>query len=437
MTGVERVLEVLLDGQRRVGLLHENDDVWRFDYDPAWALDPQGFDLAPGLPRSTPSHLDGSTVRPVQWYFDNLLPEEGARLLVSQEARVDQADAFALLEYLGAESAGSLVLQRPGTAPVPDSGARPLGDEELCRRIKNLPRVPLTQDAPKRMSAAGAQHKLLVLLQGGVLYEPVGGQASTHILKPDNRQAEYPATTVNEYLVMQLAARVGLAVPRVHLRYTPEPVYVIERFDRRVLAGQRTQRLHTIDACQLLNRSRAFKYQEATLQNLAAVAELCRNRAAARIALYRWLVFNVLIANGDNHLKNLSFLVSAEGIELAPAYDLLCTGVYDTRALADHAAHWPATAMPIRLPGAHTFGEVTRQALLDSGEVMEVPSAICKRELDRLVRTLPRELATLAQEFDHLAAALADGPALPFLAGQRRLVNAIRHIVVADMLARM
>lgn len=75
---MERVLEVLLDGQRRVGLLHENDDVWRFDYDPAWAQAPDGFDLAPGLPCSTLIHLDGATQRPVQWYFDNLRRLAGA-----------------------------------------------------------------------------------------------------------------------------------------------------------------------------------------------------------------------------------------------------------------------------------------------------------------------------------------------------------------------
>ncbi|WP_157270955.1 HipA domain-containing protein [Azohydromonas aeria] len=432
-----RTLEVLLDGRRLVGSLHENDDVWRFDYDPDWARDPQGFDLAPGLPRSGLSHVDGGTNRPVQWYFDNLLPEEGARLLLSQEARVDQADAFALLEYLGAESAGSLVLQRPGAAVAEGTGLRPLPDEELCRRIRLLPRVPLSHGAPKRMSAAGAQHKLLVVLRDGELCEPVGGQASTHILKPDNRLPEYPATVANEYLMMRLAAKAGLAVPRVHLRYTPEPVYIVERFDRRTDADGHTRRLHAVDACQLLNRSRAFKYQEATLANLAALARCCRNRAAARIALYRWLVFNVLIANGDNHLKNLSFLVSPEGVELAPAYDLLCTGVYDTRAMADEAARWPQTDMPIQLPGARTFGAVTRQALLDAGEAMELPPAICRREVERLVRAVPAGLADLADEFERSCAALASGPALPFLASQRRLMNAIRHVVVADIIGRL
>jgi len=67
-------------------------------------------------------------------------------------------------------------------------------------------------------------------------------------------------------------------------------------------------------------------------------------------------VFNLLVANSDNHLKNLSFMVSSEGIELAPAYDLLSTGTYHTRALANERANWPATELAIALPGATTFG---------------------------------------------------------------------------------
>lgn len=105
--------------------------------------------------------------------------------------------------------------------------------------------------------------------------------------------------------------------------------------------------------------------------------------------------------------------------------------------MAEQAARWPDTAMPIHLPGARTFGEVSRQALLDAGGAMELPAALCRRELDRLVRAVRRELAALAQDFERGAAALAEGPALPLLAGQRRLVNAICHIVVTDVLARL
>jgi serine/threonine-protein kinase HipA len=245
---------------------------------------------------------------------------------VSKEANIHGDDAFALLEYLGAESAGSLVLLPPGEDVNEPGELRPLSDDELAQRIHNLPRVTLGSGAPKRMSLAGAQNKLLIVYRDGALFEPVGSEPSTHILKPNHLGDDYPASVINEYSVMSLARSLGLSVPPVFRRYTPEPVYIMERFDRLVNNTGRTQRRHIIDACQLLNKSRTFKYKTATLQTLAQVIDYCRNRVITRLSLYRWLVFNLLVANSDNHLKNLSFMVSAEGIELAPAYDLLSTG---------------------------------------------------------------------------------------------------------------
>jgi serine/threonine-protein kinase HipA len=67
---------------------------------------------------------------------------------------------------------------------------------------------------------------------------------------------------------MRLARALGLDVPPVSIRYVPEPVYIVERFDRRVARADtapdgmpllEVQRQHTIDACQLLDRARAFK----------------------------------------------------------------------------------------------------------------------------------------------------------------------------------
>ncbi|MFM9526501.1 HipA N-terminal domain-containing protein, partial [Listeria monocytogenes] len=68
------------------------------------------LDLCPNLARARGSIVDSSSQRPVQWYFDNLLPEEGQRQLLAKDARLDASDAFALLAYYGAESAGSLTL---------------------------------------------------------------------------------------------------------------------------------------------------------------------------------------------------------------------------------------------------------------------------------------------------------------------------------------
>ena len=286
------------------------------------------------------------------------------------------------------------------------------------------------------MSLAGAQNKLLVVYRDGALFEPIGSEPSTHILKPNHVSGDYPASVINEYLVMSLADDIGLSVPPVFRRYTPEPIYLIERFDRRIDPEGRTQRRHIIDACQLLNKSRAFKYRTATLPTLSQIVEYCRNRVSTRLKLYRWLVFNLLVANGDNHLKNLSFLVGAEGIELAPAYDLLSTGSYHTRAFANERADWPATHLAIPLPGAMTFGQVNRASILSAGETLGVPRRVGERELDRLTRNLPDALSALAQRVEAENASCPE-PARAFLGGEARLIATVQHLIVPDMLQRV
>lgn len=437
---VERVL---------VGTLHEGDDLWRFTYESNWAGSATCFDLAPGLPRAALEHVDGGTLRPVQWFFDNLLPEERLREAISKEAGIKGEDAFALLEYLGAESAGALTLLPPGVTLPATPSLKPLTNAALSQRIKGLPRHTLTAQAPKRMSLAGAQHKLLVVRHPGEVvefYEPEGAAPSTHILKPDHPDAStYPVSAVNEYLSMRLARAAGLVVPDVHLHHVPEPVYVIERFDRHIeRRGHRVdgtpefqvRRLHTIDACQLLNKARTFKYVGASLDALRHIIDCTTNKAHTRLNLFRWLVFNLAIANDDCHLKNLSFFMRAQGIELAPHYDLLATGVYHTKAFADEKALWPEVPLAIALPGASTFAQVTSQTVVEAGKALGLPQALARRILDevigRLSQQLPREIEALHSLHDALPR-----EALVLRAAQARLVRVLEKIVLAEMLERL
>src|SRR3546814_626499 len=138
----------------------------------------------------------------------------------------------------------------------------------LFRSIRALPQHSLAAGAQKCMSLAGAQHKLVVILRDGQLLQPVGSEPSTHILKPDHPDPDYPHSAVNEWFVMRLARRMGLTVPDVSRRYVPEPLYLIERFDRS-LGPAGVQRLHAIDACQLLNLDRQFKYQQGSIEDTA------------------------------------------------------------------------------------------------------------------------------------------------------------------------
>ncbi len=97
----------------------------------------------------------------------------------------------------------------------------------------------------------------------------------------------------------------------------------------------------SFDRClpQSLDFARTFKYEQGSVERLADLAARCRNQAAARTRLFSWLVFNVLVGNADGHLKNLSFLVSREGIELALFYDLLSVATYGTASY--QKTDWP------------------------------------------------------------------------------------------------
>lgn len=235
--------------------------------------------------------------------------------------------------------------------------------------------------------------------------------------------------------MLKLAGKVGLAPPAVYRRYLPEPVYIIERFDRKQDAKGSTQRLHIIDACQLLNKSRNFKNTSANLKTLAQCIDRCRNKVAARLGIYRWLVFNVLIGNDDNHLKNISFMISAQGVEVSPPYDMLCTAAYHTQAMAGDRATWPAVDLMIALPGASRFGEVTRESFIKAGAELGIPQRICLRELDRMRAALPNALKNLREEIETENTHLPEN-AKPYLGGELRLIRVIESMVLPFMLNR-
>ena len=444
----DRELAVSVNEQR-VGLLRESNDLWAFEYAEDWAVSPTSFDLSPTLTRERRLHADGASNRPVQWYFDNLLPEEAMRTVLAKEAQVSAEDAFGLLGYFGAESAGSLVLLDPVRLRSTERGLKPLPLADLSQRIINLPRESLIRGAPKKMSLAGAQHKLLVVLQGEQLFEPLSATPSTHILKPNHLDLGYPATVINEYFCMRLAEAVGLPVPPVRRVYVPQPVYIVERFDRFPSSGtSEVQRRHVIDTCQLLNKARTFKYTAAQVSTLAKAAELCREKAAARLQLFDWLLFNVLIGNGDNHLKNISFIVDLGGIHIAPAYDLLCTSAYDTRAVANENAHWPDSPLAIPLEGATTFGEVRRSHLTEAARALGIAAPTAQRYLDRMLKGILNKADQLIaaiggdSEQQHMTDAadrrVTNQDAFAAIrAGEARLLDVMRHIVLADMVKQL
>jgi serine/threonine-protein kinase HipA len=428
---MNRELRAYID-KTSIGTLSENTGVWSFQYDEAWVK--HGYELSPGLPLKAIRHDDGGTIRPVQWFFDNLLPEADARMQLMTYMENDVTagtDAWSMLAHFGAELAGALTLLTPGTT-LPQGGLAPLSNESLEARIKAMPRQPLSAKAPKKMSLAGAQQKLAIVMIDGQLYEPTGARPSTHILKPDVLSEHYPSSAVNEWFSARLAQRMGLSVPRVELRYVPSPIYIVERFDRNV-TGEHVERLHTLDALQLLSLAAQAKYTESGIKALIDVLEKCRTTAIARLALFRWTLFNILIANSDAHLKNISLMAGPTGYDLAPHYDLLSIGAWARpELLGPGEAQWPDISMSFPITDVSQYRELRKEHLESFANQLGLGATSFNREFNKMVKGIGTAAAELEAEFE----ARTDVPAA-FRASQVRMLRSIRYLPIATMVRQL
>ena len=290
---------------------------------------------APGLSASLPKREEPFTRRECRPFFSGLLPEESQRDAAAQALGVSRGNDFALLDRLGGDVAGALQLLPPGEAPTaPTLGQRPipLDDDGVIRVLDALPARPLLAgEKGLRLSLAGAQSKVPVILVDGAVALPAPGQPTTHILKPPI--ARFAATTENEAFVMRLAAAIGLDVAPVEPRVVRDrPYLLVERYDRAVGADGQVRRIHQEDFCQALGIPPETKYASEGGPTFKDCFELLR-RIAERPAvdvlkLLDAVIFNAIAGNADAHGKNFSILYSDEGPRLAPLDELLATVAY-------------------------------------------------------------------------------------------------------------
>lgn len=223
--------------------------------------------------------------------------------------------------------------------PVPETvqpeghgSYRELDDDALNELIAELPRRPmLAGETGIRLSLAGAQNKLPVHFENDRVSLPMGVAPSSHILKPPI--ALYPDSVINEWFCMRLAQRAGLSVPRVYILHKQQPLYLVERYDRKRLLQGGLERSHQEDFCQALGFSPDQKYEKEGGPTLARCFALLREFSVIPVAdiqaLLRWVIFNYLIGNADAHAKNISLLLTERRPKLAPFYDLKCTAMYE------------------------------------------------------------------------------------------------------------
>jgi serine/threonine-protein kinase HipA len=352
----------------QVGTLEIEQGQWKFGYSTEW----KDYALSPTFPIITRAFEDTANARTVEWFFENLLPEGRLRDLIALRDRIDPRDTWALLIRHGQDTAGALSLTPEGFAAATEEILVPLSRETLQEKIeasraRNLPLMASWDEI--RMSLAGAQEKLGLRIEAdGALFLPEGSAPSTHIVKPENASADFPYCPANEFFCMRLAHELKVSVPTVGLLHLPEPLYVIERFDREPLEkcaekgiGRAFRRIHQIDLCQTLGVPPSKKYESEGGLGLHHLFDVLRGTfierpIVAANAVIHWIAFNYLIGNLDAHAKNIAFLMRGQKAAVAPFYDMLCVEAYlprQTMAMSIagenkpgwvEGAHWDAMA---------------------------------------------------------------------------------------------
>ncbi len=328
-----------------VGLLSLNrDGAVRFTYDRDWIEDASAPPISFSLPRQ-PRSFSPRLCLP---FFEGLLPEGAQRDGAAAGLGVSPTNTFRLLAGMGAELAGALSLLPEGeepsdaeTDPAPDA----LSGDELARLLETIRQRPFLAGMAKgpgshvrgaadglRMSLAGAQSKIPVVLVDGRIALPVPGQATTHILKPPMPDLE--ATTESEAFAMCLAADLGLAVAPVRPQVVAGmPYLLVERYDRQAAPQGPVNRLHQEDFCQALGLVPQRKYASEGGPGFphcfGLIRRVCARPAIALLGLLDAAILQVLLGNADAHGKNYSLLRQPDGdVGLAPLYDLLSTIAY-------------------------------------------------------------------------------------------------------------
>lgn len=290
------------------------------------------------LPLST-AEIPAHQMRP---YFEGLLPEGATRQALVGALGVPADDYLAILSATGLECIGDVVV-RPAREGAVAASARwdggsyaPLDAGDMRETLSDLSSLSWS-NGESRLSLAGTQGKVgLAHVPGSPLSEgwmrPLGGAASTHILKTSNssRIADF------EIVCMGAARACGLRAARLDALSFDAPVACIDRFDRKVGVRDgelQVERLHQEDMAQAFGITSGEKYIELKGGSYAAIARLLESKSALPLEdideLARIAVFNYLVGNCDNHLKNLSVTHAGSSIKLTPAYDIVCTTFFE------------------------------------------------------------------------------------------------------------
>ena len=285
--------------------------------------------------------------RSTKIFFDGLLPEGFTRESVAKAIKADSNDYITILSELGGECLGAIKIfnslnrkVRPNYKPLSVSAIKALAKEGATNAAS------LVVESHLSLTGASGKVGLYYDEKTGRWFLPAGEAPSTYIVKQSH--IRYADIVINEQLCLLTAKKLGINVPESFIIETDpdlndgDVLFATRRYDRTIDKNSRTikglpvpYRLHQEDFSQALGIPANQKYEESGGEYLKKMIEILRSFSANPIddqmALWKICVFNYLVGNTDNHLKNLSLLYSKDlsSVRLAPAYDIISIKIYN------------------------------------------------------------------------------------------------------------
>lgn len=406
MTDVE--VHIDLEGQvRPLGILHRQasrrGETVTFEYDETWLKDANRFSIEPAL-TLTAGAFPPQVGQPIFGSIGDSAPDTwGRRLMQRAERRLAERErrqvrTLGELHYLlgvaDETRLGALRFRWHGEevfqAPVHDGVPALI---ELGRLLQITERIERDEETDEDLqlifapgsSLGGARPKASVIDQHGHL----------SIAKFPKESDDYSIETWEE-IALRLAERAGIKTP-VHelLQVAGKPVLLSRRFDRD--QGWRIPFLSAMSMTGSRDGERG-SYPE-LVDALTAHGAQAKEDAWQ---LYRRVVFNVLVSNVDDHLRNHGFLWSGQGgWVLSPAYDLNPTPVdVKARILTTNIDLDEGTcSVELLQETAGYFGLGDRQSCTIIREVAEVTCAW--QAVAAEVGAKRAEITRMASAFEH------------------------------------
>jgi len=296
-----------------------------FEYDPSWLERPEHFALEPALTLG-PGAFHTPSDKPLFGAIGDSAPDRWGRVLMHRaELRrakregetprtLTEIDYLLLVNDEVRQGALRFALKDGGPFLAPD-------DHRPIPPLIDLPRLLSAADHVE--SESDTDEDLRLLLAPGSSLGGARPKASVRDRDGQLAIAKFPHRndTVDavrwEGVALGLAGKAGIPVPEWRVEDVGgRPVIILRRFDR-TNAG----RIPFLSAMSMLGA------RDLETRSYVELADALRQHGASpkadMHALWRRIVFSVLISNTDDHLRNHGFLYeSQDGWRLAPAYDL-------------------------------------------------------------------------------------------------------------------